>query len=124
MMVAKDFRKVARDGLKGRWLVAIGAGLIATLLGGTTNTSNGITYKLEEQMDKLLEGFAADPSVAAFVSGLFGTVAVFAIIYSLICLIVGGAVSLGYARFSTLLTIIILKSRIFSPNSSALKQVL
>ena len=100
MLKAKDFRKIARDGLKGRWPVAVVAGLIATMLGGTTNTSNGITYKLEQQMDQMMEGFAADPSVSALVAALLSTVALVAAIYTLVYLIVGGAVSLGYAKFN------------------------
>ena len=101
MLVAKDFRRIAREGLKGRWLVAVGAGLIATLLGGgLTNSSNAITYQFEAQTDKFVESFVVEPSVATFISGILGTFAVFAVIYSLIYFIIGGVVSLGYAKFN------------------------
>lgn len=34
-MYAADFRKIARDSLRGRWLVAVLTTLVAGLLGGT-----------------------------------------------------------------------------------------
>ena len=33
MKYASDFRSIARDGLKGRWGIAVIAGLLASLLG-------------------------------------------------------------------------------------------
>ena len=38
MLKAKDFRRYAREALKGRWLKAGGVGLLAGLLGATIYT--------------------------------------------------------------------------------------
>ena len=35
MKYAEDFRKIARDALRGKWGIAVIAGIIAALLGGT-----------------------------------------------------------------------------------------
>ena len=35
MMCAADFRRIARESLKGKWGIALGTGLVASLLGGT-----------------------------------------------------------------------------------------
>ena len=101
MMVAKDFKRTALAGLKGKWPLAIGAGVIASLLGGAaTGSGNTLTYQFKEPIDQMVEGFMADPSVGAFVAGILGAVGGVAIIYALVCMIIGGAVSLGYAKFN------------------------
>ena len=39
MMCAADFRRIARESLKGKWGIALGTGLVAALLGGTISSS-------------------------------------------------------------------------------------
>lgn len=75
-MLAKDFRKIARNSLSGRWGMAVGTGLVASLLGASTAITTG-----------------------GILPWLPGMVAVL-LIWLLVNLIVGGAVTLGYAQFN------------------------
>ena len=45
MKYAADFRSIARNALKGKWGIAVGAGRIASLLG--VSGSNGPELNLE-----------------------------------------------------------------------------
>ena len=40
-MYAADFRKIARDSLRGRWTTAVFATLVAGILGGTSSGGGG-----------------------------------------------------------------------------------
>lgn len=44
MKYAADFRALARDALRGKWLIAVIVGLVAVLLGGAA--SSGPEFKL------------------------------------------------------------------------------
>ncbi len=104
MLKAADFRKIARDGLKGNWLLAVGAGLIATILGGSIHSSNGGSSGRgsvdETTIQQTIDGFTADPTIPAFLFAALAMVSIMLIIYLLVMLVIGGAVSLGYARFN------------------------
>ena len=105
MLKAADFRKIARDGLKGRWPVAVGTGLLATMLGGTIfygGTSINLDFE-EENITKVIESaktVIALPTLENIFGFVVGTAALLLITYSFVTLIVGGAVSLGYAKFN------------------------
>lgn len=108
MLKAKDFRKMARESLKGSWLLAVGAGLIASLLGGciiTTGggggTAGGETAATESgSLKNAANGLLAGGAITdIFFAG--ATIAVvMAVIYLIATLIIGGAVSMGYAKFN------------------------
>lgn len=111
MLKAADFRKMAREGLKGKWLMAVGAGVIATLLGGCIITtgggggsaSSGATAQPSPDpmaLQQGVEGITSDPSVTAFLFAALAMVSIIAIVYLIIMLVVGGAVSMGYAKFN------------------------
>lgn len=44
MLESSDFRRVARQSLRGKWLLAAGTGLIVTLLGGGISSNGSITF--------------------------------------------------------------------------------
>ncbi|MBQ9845309.1 MAG: DUF975 family protein [Oscillospiraceae bacterium] len=110
MLKAADFRKIAREGLKGNWLLAVGAGLIAVLLGGTiittTGSSGGSSGGSSEPMpdplsfQQAMDGVTTEPVIVNFLLAVIGITSVFAILYLIVSLIIGGAVSMGYARFN------------------------
>ena len=96
MLLAEDFRAIARDALRGRWLRAAGVGLLAGLLGaGIDGTSVNLNT------DSL------DGAAALFQSDFFYRYRIFFMIggamflvYVLVCLVIGGAATLGYARYN------------------------
>ena len=110
MLKAKDFRKMARESLKGSWLLAVGAGLIASLLGGCIITtgggggSSGATSSNPSpdplSFQHTVDSITSDPSVTTFLFAALAMVSIIAIVYLIIMLVVGGAVSMGYAKFN------------------------
>lgn len=117
IMLAKDFRKIARDSLRGRWGMAVGAGLVASLLGASTaiTTGGGISIsdftssseevssadyaQAQAQAQKIVDFLTSDQFVQNILPWLLG-MGVVMLIWLLINLIVGGAVTLGYAQFN------------------------
>ena len=96
MLLAEDFRAIARDALRGRWLRAAGVGLLAGLLGAGID---GASVNLNT--DNL------DSAAAFFRSDFFYQYQIFfmvggamALVYALIRLVIGGAATLGYARYN------------------------
>ena len=105
MLKAKDFRKIARESLKGNWPLAIGTGFLSILFGATI-FYGGTTMNLDlnndagEQMVQHIQTVIAAPTLKNILMAIVGVLSVFLIVYSLITLIIGGAISLGYAKFN------------------------
>ena len=107
MKFASDFRKQARDALRGNWLVAIIAGIIASFFGATTfgggsfsvsSNSSGqgtVTGSLEVMLQEFLTSEAAEIALIAL-----GFIALVSFIVALACLLVGGAIGVGYSKFN------------------------
>ena len=114
MMYAYDFRKIARDVLRGKWGIAVIAGLIATLLGGAAsigpelelkisdsgrnvvvgfgnyeiyNSAGGVNWYLPDGLSRLLIGGAVFIAVAALVLGV-------------LYFVLGSVIAVGYSRFN------------------------
>ncbi len=93
MFYASDFRKIARESLTNKWPLAIGTGLVASILGAT---GSGSIPDIEwRNMEDLAYTDFGNLFLLIF-AGFFGT----AMIFTLIKFIIGGAVSLGYCRFN------------------------
>lgn len=95
-MRAKDFRKQAWNTLKGNWKTAVITGLIATALGGNIGTMGGENGSNVE-FEPLSEVFSSNPEVIPTV--LIGLM-IPILIATVIGLIIGGTISLGYAQFN------------------------
>ena len=99
-MKAREFRESARDSLKGNWIVAIIAFIIAVALGATS----GVTYTYNfdsSDVESMPEGLPQvnEPALEAsipFLIGLF--VGLF--VYAALMIIIGSVVSIGYAEFN------------------------
>lgn len=96
MLLAEDFRAIARDALRGRWLRAVGVGLLAGLLGaGIDGTSVNLnTDSLDGAAALFQSDFFYRYRIFFFIGG-----AMF-LVYALVCLVIGGAATLGYARYN------------------------
>ena len=110
MKCAVDFRRIARDALRGKWMIAVLVGLVATMLGG--GGSGGPEVKLN------LDGSGANASLAfagktifstsdrlgsemgAFLVGSAVFIAIAAVIMVIVYLVLGSVISVGYARFN------------------------
>lgn len=108
MMRSRDFKQTARQSLKGNWFVAIVAGFIASALGATSSYGGSVSVKIpttpemEEQFNSVFpvatQG-GGDEMLAAFLV-VFGIVAIIGLVYSIISLVIGSAVGIGYAQFN------------------------
>lgn len=96
MLKAKDFRAQARAALKGKWIQAVIAGLIAGVLGGT------ILYKgYTGSSASSNASSAADTSALAGITWevILVMLAIFVIV-GVITFLIGSIVGLGYAKFN------------------------
>ena len=89
MMYASDFREKARGALKGNWGKAVAVGLVASLLtGGFAVASNGANSENSGYLS-----FADQ--------GTLITLITVAVVMSLVAVVLGGAVNLGWCQFHT-----------------------
>ena len=101
MKYSADFRYIAREALRGKWLISVLTAFVASLIGAqiasggsgsgsnSNNNNNGIN---------LNEYFS--PEVLNFFRIVLAALLVYAVISIIISLIIGGAGKLGYARFN------------------------
>lgn len=98
MKYASDFRRIARDALRGKWWFAALTALVASLLGASlTGGATSFNIDLPEDaeywfpnLESLLIPFAA----------VLGLLALVAVVQLIIVFIVGGAAKMGYAHYN------------------------
>ena len=96
MKLAEDFRAIARDALKGRWLRAVGVGLLAGLMGASID---GTSLNIDlDDLDSVNLIFQSDFFLRYRIFFLIGGAIL--LVYALLCLIIGGAATLGYAKYN------------------------
>lgn len=112
-MYARDFRASARAALKGKWVMACLAGLIACILGAGTlaysggAASNGVRENINVSYSgQNWEGynypdanFDADFTISPFLALFIGGTMVLIIMYAFIIIVIGSAVDIGYKRY-------------------------
>lgn len=95
-MIARDFRARAREALQGKWGVAVGLFLVATLLSGSMGDGNsGSMVQLVAQMGK--EGLVRIPN--RVLQEYWVTAQTLATVALLLQLFLGGVIAMGMARF-------------------------
>lgn len=108
MKFAADFRQLARDALKGRWGIAVVAGLIASLLGAVGSGGPQLNVQLNDgdfhaSLQIAGQNIISSNGDSAFLHMLTGIgtyIAVFAIVIGIALFILGSVVAVGYARFN------------------------
>lgn len=102
MLKAYDFRKMARESLAGKWGWAILTGFVGSILGASImGGSSSITSLLDN--DTTRENFEKFINLDFFnvlFVFLLGMGSVF-VLLGIVRFIIGGAVTLGYAKFNT-----------------------
>ena len=113
MRVAKDFRMIAREVLNGKWKIAILVGLVAAVLGGI----EGDGAKLEMDYDAssasasfsfagqtiFSTGGSTDSNFYSLLVAGFSYVMLIALIIAAGYYVLGGIISVGYAKFNLML---------------------
>ncbi len=102
MLYAEDFRRIAREALRGKWALAVGTGFVAALLGagsvggssggGGGNSNNNGSYN--DIGDMLYTGWGR-----AIIFGFLGVMSII-LLWGLVTFIIGGVIELGYCRFN------------------------
>ena len=110
MKYAADFRRIARDALRGRWFLAVVVSLVAALLGGAGSEGPEIEFHFGESGANLDLGFANqtifstgggfDPRIRAVLAGGILYVLLAALVLAAVYLLLGSVVSVGYSRFT------------------------
>lgn len=103
MKTAKEFRAQAREALKGRYWWAFLASVIATILGGISGSGGstaGGNSAAGEASDYSQMPLQLSPEETEAMLAFFAVVASICAVLSIIWLIIGGTVELGYNAFN------------------------
>lgn len=102
MLKAKEVRKYAREALRGRWLAAGGVSLLASLLGATIsmNAISTLSFDGEEESFSFLGEILSLPKEGTMFFAICIGIAVLVLLWAIIILILGGATTLGYAKYN------------------------
>ena len=111
MRVADDFRRIARVSLKGKWMVAVLAGLVAMLLG--VLSGEGVPEFSIEKNDLgvqatasvlgqtfYLEDIIQNPSIETLLAGVAAHIMILSLVVLAFRIVIGGIVSAGYHKFN------------------------
>ena len=110
MKYAADFRRIARDALRGKWAIAVIAGLIAVLLGGIASDNSGFKINLDSSgVSANLEiggqtvystGSGLNSEFGAFLAGSIVYILLAALAMAAVYYVLGSIIEVGYARFN------------------------
>jgi len=108
MKCAAEFRRIARDSLRGKWAIAVIVGVVAMMLGGVGTGGPEISLDIHdsgavielEYAGQTIASTAGNSSLRA----LFAAGAVYVILATLVLaalfLVLGSIIEVGYARFN------------------------
>ena len=108
MKYASDFRSIARNALKGKWGIAVVAGLIASLLGAIGSGGPELNVELNDgnfnaSLQILGQNVISSDGGAEFWHVFAGSaiyIAIFAVITGIALFILGSIVEVGYMKFN------------------------
>lgn len=110
MKIASDFRRIAREALRGRWGIAVIAGLLATLLGAGAGNGPEVTLNIRDSGAAIDLSFANQevfstaggiaPELKSLIVGGTVYVVLAAIVMAAVFFVLGSVIEAGYARFN------------------------
>lgn len=108
MKYASDFRLIARNALKGRWGIAVIAGLIASLLGAIGSSGPELNVELNNgnfnaSLQILGQDVISSNGSTEFwtvFEGIATYIAIFAVVIGIALFILGSIVEVGYMKFN------------------------
>ncbi len=103
MKTAYDFRTIARNGLRGKWSLAVIVGLVASILGAIGDNGPEFKINIDSSNVNFSFNFAGQDVFSTngiwFASGI-GAFIVVAIFMAVIYFVLGSFTGVGYARFN------------------------
>ena len=110
MKYAADFRGIAREALRGKWLMAVIAGLVATLLGGLGVEGSDVTWNIDLSEGEIGLEYAGHTieyvtdvfrsGWGALLAGIAVYIALVALVVAVVLFVIGSVVAVGYAQFN------------------------
>lgn len=101
MMYAANFKQKAREALRDNWGKAVGTGLVASLLGAGIKGGSSTGSTGSNSYDSFSDLNGIIPEQYQFIFMLILSILAFtALVFTLVHFIVGGAATLGYAKFN------------------------
>ena len=96
---ASDFRSMAREALRGKWKTAIIVTILASVLGVLTSAATLIEVQFESETGMVLKVLEEYSFTILKSGGLVSILAVIVLIWRIVTLVIGGAMTLGYNQF-------------------------
>ncbi len=103
MPSSSEFRRRAREALRGKWALAAAVSFLAALLGANITSSGSFSFSIPSSSSEESE---LSPALEQFIEQWIGVIIVvlivvllIAIIIGLVQFILGGVIALGYAKF-------------------------
>ena len=110
MKYAADFRRIAREALSGKWMIAVLVGLVAMILGGASSGGPEVKLNIDASGANASFEFAGqtifstggglDSEIGAFLVGSAIYITIAAIVMAVVYFVLGSIISVGYARFN------------------------
>jgi len=110
MKIAEDFRRIAREVLTGKWVIAVVVGLVASLLGGLASEGPQFKVNIDASSANLSFDFAGQTifstggghgsEVAGLIVGSLGFIFIAALLMAAVYFILGSIIEVGYAKFN------------------------
>ena len=110
MKYAADFRRIAREALSGRWMMAVLAGLVASVLGAIASNSPNINFTYNENgADVQLEVIGQqifstqtgwEGGLVGILLGMAGILLVVGLVMAVAYFILGSVVGVGYCNYN------------------------
>ena len=101
MLLASDFRRIARESLNGKWLIAVLTSFVAGLLGAsTTGGSSGGSSSNNNANSGNLRYWFDNSEIGRYLLGWLIGFGIVLFIWIIVMFIIGGAATLGYAKFN------------------------
>ena len=112
MKIAEDFRRIARNALTNKWLIAVAVGLVASILGGIG--SNGPEFKVNINGSNISMNFnmagqtiystgtngGINSEIGAFILASLPIIIIVALFMAVVYFVLGSFVGVGYAKFN------------------------
>ena len=103
MVTSEEIRNKAWQSLSGKWGVAVGTGFVASLLGARTALSGRVNFGNSEETkanaEEILDVFLSGKLILVLLA-IVGLMVFVVLLYSIFVLLVGGPITLGYAKFN------------------------
>ena len=109
MKYASDFRAIARDALRGKWVIAVIVGLVAALLGAGSDGPR-VKLNISDHGANLNFGVAGQTiystggsphsGIGAFLIGSAIYIVLLALVFAAVYFVLGSIIQVGYARFN------------------------